>query len=86
MYIRSTRLEKLHLEKGSGAAAGNRVGEKWNPHLSNYGINTVVTGGANAATIQKWNNYTDKTNENEEVVKTDMNISKGLKMLREIST
>ena len=65
-------------ETSNGGSNPNRVGGKLNPFLSNYGIDTQVVG-KNASDIQKWNDRSALTAK-------DKQITKGFKLLRDIST
>ncbi|CDW73110.1 transcription initiation factor iib [Stylonychia lemnae] len=62
-------------ETSSGGANPSRVGGRLNPYLSNYGIDTRVTGN-NASEIQKWS---DRSSLNAK----DKLISKGLRAIKD---
>lgn len=64
--------------QGNGANP-SRVGGKLNPLLSNFGIDTKLTGGANATEIQKWSDRSSLSAK-------DKQISKGLRAIRDITT
>ena len=62
-------------ESASSGANPSRVGGRLNPYLSNYGIDTKVTG-QNASDIQKW---ADRSSLNAK----DKQISKGLRAIKD---
>lgn len=54
--------------ESGGGANQNRVGEKWNLALSNYGIDTQVKG-QNANEIQKWSDRNSLTAKDKQIIK-----------------
>ena len=56
----SSEWRSFSSENSAGGANSNRVGGKWNPYLSNYGIDTVVKG-TNANEINKYNERSSLT-------------------------
>lgn len=64
-------------ENGSGGQNQNRVGGKLNPYISNYGIDTIVSG-ANSQLLKKWNDRMSLTSK-------DKAKTKSFQMLRDIA-
>ena len=72
----SSEWRSFSSETGSGGASSNRVGGKWNPFLSNYGIDTVVKGN-NSSEI-------NRISERSSFTAVDKQVNKGFLLLRDL--